>query len=42
MVNVLTSLNNVKAKTDDLEIGKLKALPADLKKLSEVVNKEVV
>ena len=36
-----TSLNNVKAKVDDLEVDKLKTLPADLKKLSKVVDKEV-
>ena len=37
LVNVPTSLNNVKAKVDDLDIGKLKTVPVDLKKLSDVV-----
>ena len=37
LVNVPTSLNNVKTKVDDLDIGKLKTVPVDLKKLSDVV-----
>ena len=31
LVNVLTSLNNLKAKVDDLDVGKLKTVPVDLK-----------
>ena len=37
-----TRLNNLKAKVDDLDIGKLKTFPVDLKKLSDVVDNEVV
>ena len=40
--NVPTSLNNLKAKVDDLDFGILKTVPADLKKLSDVVANEVV
>ena len=39
MVNVPTSL---KSKVDDLDVGKLKTAPVDLKKLSYVVDNEVV
>ena len=35
LVNVPTSLNNLKTKVDDLDVGKLKTVPVDLKKLSE-------
>ena len=41
-VNVPTSLNNLKTKGDDLNVGKLKTAPIDSKKLSDVVNNEVV
>ena len=41
-VNVLTSLNNLKTKVDDLDVGKLKTVPVDLKKVSDVVDNEVV
>ena len=37
-----TSLNNLKIKVDDLDVGKLKTVPVDLKKLSDVVSHEVV
>ena len=37
LVNVLTSLNNLNTKLDDLDVGKLKTVPIDLKKLSDVV-----
>ena len=40
-VNVPTSLNNLKTKVHDLD-GKLKTVPADLKKLSDVVDYEIV
>ena len=41
LVNVLTSLNNSKFKIDDLYVGKLKAIPVSLKKLSDVIDNEV-
>ena len=41
LVNVSTSLNNLKTKVDDLDVDKLKAIPVDLKKLSDVENNEV-
>ena len=34
LVNVPTSLNNLKTNVDDLYVGKLKTVPIDLKKLS--------
>ena len=40
--NVPTSLNNLKTKVDYLGVGKLKTVSADLKKLSNVVDNEVV
>ena len=42
MVNVPTSLDNLKTKIDELDVGKLKTVPVDLKKLSDVVDKQVV
>ena len=39
---VPTILNNLKAKVNDLDVGKLKTVPVDLKKLSDVVDNEVV
>ena len=42
LVNVLTSLNNWKTKVDDLNVGNLKTVPVHLKKLSDVVDNEVV
>ena len=41
MVNVPTSFNNLKTKVDDLDVGKLKTVPIDLKKLSDVEDNEV-
>ena len=41
LVNVPTSLNNLKAKVNYLDLGK-KTVPVDLKKLSYVVDNEVV
>ena len=35
-------MNNLKAKVDDIDIGKLKAVPVDLKKLSDIGTNEVV
>ena len=42
MVNVLTSLNNSKTKADELDVSKLKTVPVDLKKVRDVVDKQVV
>ena len=42
LVNVSTSLNNLKTKVYDLDVGKLKTVPVDLKKLRDVVDNEVV
>ena len=42
MINVPNSLNNLKTKKDNLDIGKLKTAPVDLKKLSDVVSKEII
>ena len=42
MVNFPANLNNLKAKVDDLDDDKLKIIPRDLKKLSDVVDKIVV
>ena len=42
LTNVATSLNNFKTKVDDLGVGKLKTVPGDLKKLSDIVDNEVV
>ena len=42
LINVSTSLNNFKTKVHDLDVGKLKAVPVDLKKLSDIVDNEVV
>ena len=41
-MSVSTSLNNLKTKVDGLDIGKLKTVPVYLKKLSDVVDNEVV
>ena len=40
-LNAQTVLNNLKTKVDDLEVDKLKTVPINLKKLSDVVSKEV-
>ena len=42
LTNVPTSLNNLRKKVNDLDVGKLKTVPVDLKKLSVVVDIEVV
>ena len=42
LVNVPTGLNNLKSKVDNLHVNKLKTIPIYLKKLSDVVSKEVV
>ena len=38
MVNVPTSLNNFKAKADDIDVGKLKTVLINMKELSDVVD----
>ena len=40
--NLKTSLNKSKTKVGDLDLGKLKTFPIDLKKLSDVVNYQIV
>ena len=35
-------MNNLKTKVDDLDAGKLKTVPVDLKKLSDIVHNEFV
>ena len=42
LTNVQTSSNNLKTKEDDLDVGKLKTVPVDLKKLNDVVDNKVV
>ena len=42
LVNVPNSLNNFKIKVDDLDVDKLKTIPIDTKKSSNVVDNEVV
>ena len=40
--NVPNSLNNIKTKVDNLDVGKLKTVPVDMKKLSDAVDNEAV
>ena len=42
LVIVPTSLNNLKTKVHDLDVGKLKPFPVDLKIISDVVDNKVV
>ena len=42
MGNVATGLSNLKTKVDSLNVDKLKTVLIDLKKLSDVLNKEVL
>ena len=35
-------MNNLQAKVDDLDVGKLETVPADLKKIMDVLNNEVI
>ena len=42
MDNIPTGLNSLKIKVDDFDVGELKTVPIDLKKLSDVVGEEVV
>ena len=42
MFNALNDLNNLKTRADDLHVDKSKTVRVDLKKLNDVVSKEVV
>ena len=42
MTNIATCFNNLKTKVADLDSGKLKTAPVDLKKLSHVIDSEVL
>ena len=42
MINVLTSLNNLKTKVNDLDVGELRTITVELKKLSDVLDNEFV
>ena len=42
LINVRTSPNNLKTKENDLDFGKMKTVPVDLKKLSDAIDNEVV
>ena len=42
LVNVQTSLNNLKTKVDNSDVGILKSVSVDLHKLNDVVDNEVV
>ena len=42
LLNVPTSLSNLNTNVNDLDVSRLKAVPADLKKISDVVDNEVV
>ena len=35
-------MNNLKTKVDDLDVGEFKNVPVDLKKLSDVVDNEII
>ena len=42
LLNVPTSLSNLKTKVDDSDVSKLKTFPEDLKKIGDAVDNEVV
>ena len=42
MKNVQSGLNSLKSKLDDLDVRKLKTVPVNLKKLSDIVDNDVV
>ena len=42
LVNAPTGLNNLKTKVHDLDAGKLKTVPLDLRKSDDILSKEVV
>ena len=39
--NVSTGLNNLKTKVNDLDVVKMKTVPVDLKKLSDLLDNEI-
>ena len=39
--NVSTGLNNLKTKVNDLDVAKMKTVPVDLKKLSDLLDNEI-
>ena len=39
--NVSTGLNNLKTKVNDLDVVKMKTVPLDLKKLSDLLDNEI-
>ena len=41
-MNIPTSFNDWKTKVEDLDVGKLKTVPVDLKKLNDVVDNKVI
>ena len=41
MLNVPTSLDDLKTKIDDLDLGKVKTVSLDLKKLSDAVDNKI-
>ena len=42
LVNVPTGLSNSKANGDDLDVGNLKTVPIDLKRLTDIVYRAIV
>ena len=40
LINALTDLNDLRANIDDLDLGKLKMVPIDLEKVSDLVDKK--
>ena len=42
VMNVPNSLNNLKTKVDDADVGKLRSVSVDLEKLSDIVDNELV
>ena len=42
LANFPTGVNNLKIKVNDLDVGKLKTIPVDLKKSSVLLDNEVV
>ena len=42
LTSVSTSLNNLKTKAYDLDVGKIKTAPVDLKKSNDVVDNKVL
>ena len=42
LTNFPTRLNNLETDVDDLDVGRLKTVPVGLKKLSDVVENEIV